>query len=259
MSQIVVTCRKLSWRLSQIVVTYFFPVPPPAVPFWCSARNFWLRCGSSSNAAPSSTVHPLKRVPTFTLSGHDPDGLLEKIGFGPSARKRKPNRSRNENRKKKSRKIGNQGKFLFLGYIFPIFIPGPISGPIWFPISGWRPETYFLAGRLARKLTGHHSLFSVHVLFPQVFWCSFTGFFRKENAKTHTITRMCTIHYLRSQRMVHESLNHTLKWPILVGLRTQTQNAAFFERKGPERKPWPRGRSLNRKTWSQCVFWTLAF
>ena len=27
----------------------------------------------------------------------------------------------------------------------------------------------------------------------------------------------------------------------LVGLRTQTQNAAFFERKGPERKPWPRG------------------
>ena len=30
---------------------------------------------------------------------------------------------------------------------------------------------------------------------------------------------------------------------ILVGLRTQTQNAAFFERKGPKRKPWPRGRS----------------
>ena len=33
----------------------------------------------------------------------------------------------------------------------------------------------------------------------------------------------------------------------LVGLETQTQNAAFFERKGPERKPWPRGKSLNRK------------
>ena len=33
----------------------------------------------------------------------------------------------------------------------------------------------------------------------------------------------------------------------LVGLRTQTQNAAFFERKGPKRKPWPRGKSLNRK------------
>ena len=27
MSQIVVTCRKLSWRLSQIVVTFFFPSP----------------------------------------------------------------------------------------------------------------------------------------------------------------------------------------------------------------------------------------
>ena len=32
-----------------------------------------------------------------------------------------------------------------------------------------------------------------------------------------------------------------------MGLRTQTQNAAFFERKGPKRKPWPRGKSLNRK------------
>ena len=39
-----------------------------------------------------------------------------------------------------------------------------------------------------------------------------------------------------------------------MGLRTQTQNAAFFERKGPERKPWPRGKSLNRKKRSQCVF-----
>ena len=37
--------------------------------------------------------------------------------------------------------------------------------------------------------------------------------------------------------------------------RTQTQNAAFFERKGPERKPWPRGKSLNRKKKrSQCAF-----
>ena len=36
----------------------------------------------------------------------------------------------------------------------------------------------------------------------------------------------------------------------LVGLGTQTQNAAFFERKGPERKPWlgwPRGKPLNRR------------
>ena len=29
-----------------------------------------------------------------------------------------------------------------------------------------------------------------------------------------------------------------------MGLRTQTQNAAFFERKGPERKPWPRAKSF---------------
>ena len=45
----------------------------------------------------------------------------------------------------------------------------------------------------------------------------------------------------------------------LVGLRTQTQNAAFFERKGPECKPWPRGKPLKRKKQSQCVIWTLAF
>ena len=45
-------------------------------------------------------------------------------------------------------------------------------------------------------------------------------------------------------------------WAVktLVGLRTQTQNAALFERKGPEREPWPRGKSLNRKKRSQCVF-----
>ena len=33
----------------------------------------------------------------------------------------------------------------------------------------------------------------------------------------------------------------------IVGLRTQTRNAALFERKGPERKPWPRGKPLKRK------------
>ena len=41
----------------------------------------------------------------------------------------------------------------------------------------------------------------------------------------------------------------------LSGFRNaNAQNAAFFGRKGPERKPWPRGKSLNRKKWSQCVF-----
>ena len=40
----------------------------------------------------------------------------------------------------------------------------------------------------------------------------------------------------------------------LAGLETQTQNAAFFERKRPKRKPWHRGKSLNRKKRSQFVF-----
>ena len=40
----------------------------------------------------------------------------------------------------------------------------------------------------------------------------------------------------------------------LVGLRTQTQNAAFFERKGPKRKSWPRGKSLNRKKKDRNAF-----
>ena len=41
--------------------------------------------------------------------------------------------------------------FPLISYFWAIFVPGPISGPIWFPISGRRPETYFLAGRLDRK------------------------------------------------------------------------------------------------------------
>ena len=44
------------------------------------------------------------------------------------------------------------------------------------------------------------------------------------------------------------------KSTTLVGLETQTQNAAFFERKRPKRKPWHRGKSSNRKKRSQCVF-----
>ena len=47
--------------------------------------------------------------------------------------------------------MGNQGENPILGLFFPIFIPGPISGPIWLPISGRRPETYFLAGCLDRN------------------------------------------------------------------------------------------------------------
>ena len=52
---------------------------------------------------------------------------------------------------KKQPKIGFSPDSLFLGYFFRIFIPGPISGPIWSSISGWRPETYFPAGRLDCK------------------------------------------------------------------------------------------------------------
>ena len=39
MSQTVVKCRKLSWRLSQIVVTFFFPVPFPPSPFGFRRSN----------------------------------------------------------------------------------------------------------------------------------------------------------------------------------------------------------------------------
>ena len=46
----------------------------------------------------------------------------------------------------------------------------------------------------------------------------------------------------------------------LAGLETQTQSAAFFERKWPKRKLWHREKSLNRKKNDRnAVFWTLAF
>ena len=40
----------------------------------------------------------------------------------------------------------------------------------------------------------------------------------------------------------------------LAGLETQTQNAAFFECKRPKRKPWHRGKSVNRKKNDRNVF-----
>ena len=57
---------------------------------------------------------------------------------------------------------------------------------------GWQPfqkvyvlKVYVLFSRLTLgwDLSGHHSVFSVHVVFPQVFVCSFTGLFRNENAE----------------------------------------------------------------------------
>ena len=47
---------------------------------------------------------------------------------------------------------------------------------------------------------------------------------------------------------------YVLRLATLAGLETQTQNAAFFERKRLKRKPWHREKSLNRKKRSQRVF-----
>ena len=71
----------------------------------------------------------------------------------------------------------------------------------------------------------------------------------------HPLPRNCRI-------LSWSILRKILAWlKGLAGLETQTQNAAFFERKRPKRKPWHRGKSLNRKKKKrlQCVFWTLAF
>ena len=49
------------------------------------------------------------------------------------------------------------------------------------------------------KLSGHHSLFSVHMLFPQVFNAFIHGFFSQRERQIHTITLMFTIHYPNSR------------------------------------------------------------
>ena len=58
---------------------------------------------------------------------------------------------------KNSPEIGDRGKTLFWGMFFLTFIPGAVSGPVWFPFSGRRPETYFLVGRLDRKSNRHNT------------------------------------------------------------------------------------------------------
>ena len=83
----------------------------------------------------------------------DPDGLL-KIGFGPSVRNRKPNTSQNRSRNEDKGRNSPQNRIFpwFPSLVFfAIFILGPVSGPIWFPISGRRPKTCSLAGRLDRN------------------------------------------------------------------------------------------------------------
>ena len=118
----------------------------------------------------------------------DPSGLLENR-FRPSARNRKPNRYQNSPRMKKGKnrpKIGFSPDFLFLGYFFPIFILEPISGPIWFPISGRRPETYFLAGRLDRKACSE----SIAKLYCACFFLEYHSFFLRYFAEWG-IAQMC--------------------------------------------------------------------
>ena len=44
-----------------------------------------------------------------------------------------------------------------------------------------------------------------------------------------------------------------------MGLTKPAQDAALFERKGPERKPWPQGKLRNRKKQSHCAFRTPTF
>ena len=52
----------------------------------------------------------------------------------------------------------------------------------------------------------------------------------------------------------HSLVNFRGDIGCLVGLTTQMQNATFFWRKGPERKPWLRRKPPNEKKHSQCVF-----
>ena len=87
-------------------------------------------------------------------------------------------------------------------------------------------------------------------------------FFEKTKVKTCR-TRFRLPEILPSKPKVQIAQEDTEKvvaclWGDLVGLATQTQNAAFFERKGPQRKPWPRGKPLNGKKQSQSTFRTLA-
>ena len=49
-------------------------------------------------------------------------------------------------------------------------------------VWGWAPS----------PLSGHHSLFSIHAPFPQVFWRSFTGSFRNKNAE-FTQSLLCSL------------------------------------------------------------------
>ena len=102
-----------------------------------------------------------------------------------------------------------------------------------------------------------HSLNALHSFNEKVFF--FTGFCFVASTSPNSVPRTCYLGHRIAKSWIAQFPELRAWVPHLVGFRTQTQNAAFFERKGPERKPWPRGKPLKRKTESQCVFWTLAF
>ena len=56
---------------------------------------------------------------------------------------------------------------------------------------------------LGQGLSGHHSLFSVHMLFPQVFLAFIHGLFRQRERQIHRIALMFTNHIYIHGRMVH--------------------------------------------------------
>ena len=47
--------------------------------------------------------------------------------------------------------------------------------------------------------SGHHSLFSVHMLFPQVLGAFIHFFFLQQERRIHRITLMFTVRYLNSR------------------------------------------------------------
>ena len=121
--------------------------------------------------------------------------------------------------------------FLFLGHFFPIFAARPKSiFGLFSPDFGQKPEIV-LESHTRKALSATRGL-ARGGLGPR--------------QDVHTIVLSTKSRSLLPGKV---SVLRTL-----VGLRTQMQNATFFERKGPERKSWPRGKPLNRKKRSQCVF-----
>ena len=114
-----------------------------------------------------------------------------------------------------------------------------------------------------------HSFFVVHKELDICFWsgtplwpqCASVCVLLSEQHFEHKERSLsvCNLQVVFLLSRTFTSCTRSLCLCSLAGLETQTQNAAFLERKRPKRKPWHRGKCLNRKKRSQCVFWTLAF